>query len=188
AIFADARHACLNVSLQRESGSLVVWSTHFQVLVGGTGRLRRSGSRAFHGEHGLWQSWLSARYDRTFWPQVKNPNKHRRMVIEGATPSPDWSQARCVVKFWTDDYEMAHEKMGVLEYGSDLNSEKELGRGKRKRRCALPSDYESDQSGSSDSTGSDGDYLPPRPPQMRKHAEYFAMLVSYFKCDCKNAV
>lgn len=68
---------------------------------------------------------------------------------------------------------MAHEKMGVLEYGSDLNSEKELGRGKRKRRCALPSDYESDQGGSSDSTGSDGDYLPPRPPtppQMQKHA------------------
>lgn len=63
--------------------------------------------------------------------------------------------------------------MGLLENSSDLSSEKELGRGKRKRCCALPSDYESERSGSSNSTGSDGDYLsprPPTPPQMQKHA------------------
>ncbi|CAN7941129.1 unnamed protein product [Ixodes hexagonus] len=72
-----------------------------------------------------------------------------------------------------NDYEIAHEKMGLLEYSSDLNSEKELGRGKRKRRCALSSDYESERGSSSDRTGGDCDYLPPRPPtptQMQKHA------------------
>lgn len=67
--------------------------------------------------------------------------------------------------FVSDIYEKAVERLQCLQYSSDANSEKELGRGKRKRRPAVMSDYDDESPARSDITASDDEeYVPPKPP------------------------
>lgn len=42
-------------------------------------------------------SWLNEKRNKTFWPTLKNPSQRRRATVEGAAPSPSWTQANCVV-------------------------------------------------------------------------------------------
>lgn len=125
------------------------------------------------------KTWLVESTETTFWPKEKNPNKRRRMTIEGVKPQDSWMQVKCLIKDWagkcffalnsfqfsmrkflSDTYEKALEKLQALEYTSDFTSEEELGRGKRKRRPTFPFDYDD----STDTTGSDDEYEPPKPP------------------------
>lgn len=46
------------------------------------------------------KTWLNEKEDNTFWPSTRNPVKRRRMTMEGAAPSADWTQARCLVMCW----------------------------------------------------------------------------------------
>ncbi|CAN7947238.1 unnamed protein product, partial [Ixodes pacificus] len=115
------------------------------------------------------KTWLVENTETTFWPNEKNPNKRRRMTIEGVKPQDSWMQVKCLIKGcagnsecvnFFDPYEKALEKLQALEYTSDFTSEEELGRGKRKRRPTLPFDYDD----STGTTGSDDEYEPPKPP------------------------
>ncbi|XP_077544843.1 uncharacterized protein LOC144158044 [Haemaphysalis longicornis] len=108
------------------------------------------------------ESWLNEDHDKTLWPNEKNPNKRRRLTVQGAAPTEAWIEVKCIVKAWADSYERAVERAQYLEYTSDATSERELGRGKRKRRSTVPSDC--DSRSSSNSSGSDTEYVPPKPP------------------------
>ncbi|XP_049272197.1 uncharacterized protein LOC119393412 isoform X3 [Rhipicephalus sanguineus] len=109
------------------------------------------------------KSWLNGNQDRTLWPCEKNPSKRCRMTVEGAKPAESWIEVRCLVRCWADTYKKAQEDLEALQYSSDVNNERELGRGKRQRRPVLPSDYDDEAPGSSDSV-TDDEYLPPKPP------------------------
>ncbi|XP_077561351.1 uncharacterized protein LOC144176636 isoform X2 [Haemaphysalis longicornis] len=111
------------------------------------------------------RTWLRDTLDRVLWPGERNPSKRRKMIIDGAQPEDTWVEVKCVVKGLADIYEKAVERLQCLQYSSDANSERELGRGKRKRRPAVMSDYDDESPNRSDTTASDEeDYVPPKPP------------------------
>ncbi|KAL1466595.1 hypothetical protein MTO96_026574 [Rhipicephalus appendiculatus] len=85
------------------------------------------------------------------------------MTIEGAKPTECWIEMKCIVRCWSDTYKKAQEDLAVLQYESDGNAKRELGRGKRQRRPTILSDC-ADSEGSTGSTGDDDEYFPPKPP------------------------
>ncbi|XP_064465430.1 uncharacterized protein LOC135376937 [Ornithodoros turicata] len=80
------------------------------------------------------------------WPPVKDARRIRELVISGTMPGPGWKWFPCVAVGWFRTYEDARKMLPRAEDTSDLASEIELGRGKRKqrrRRISSDSDVES---------------------------------------------
>ncbi|XP_072140814.1 uncharacterized protein [Dermacentor andersoni] len=107
-------------------------------------------------------SWLKGDHRSTFWPIEKNPGKRRKLTMQGTKPTDSWIEVQCVVKRWADTYERAQNKLNSLQYSSDSNSGRELGRGKRRRRRAMHF-REDEENGSSDYDEND-EYVQPRAP------------------------
>ncbi|XP_072145386.1 uncharacterized protein [Dermacentor andersoni] len=106
-------------------------------------------------------SWLKGDHHSTFWPIEKNPGKRRKLTMQGTKPTDSWIEVQCIVKRWADTYERAQNKLNSLQYSSDSNSGRELGRGKRRRRRAMH--FRDDENGSSDYDEND-EYVQPRAP------------------------
>lgn len=131
-------------------------------------------------ENGEKTYWPNESSEKTYWPNEKNPTKRRRMTVEGAKSTDSWLQVKCVARGWADTHEKALEKLQSSEYTSDLNSEEKLGRAKRKRRPALPDDYDYEPADGADTMGSGDDYAPPKrptPPQPWKEAGVASLIV-----------
>ncbi|KAH7977664.1 hypothetical protein HPB49_003151 [Dermacentor silvarum] len=129
------------------------------------------------------KSWLKEDHRSTFWPIERNPGKRRKLTMQGAKPTGSWIEVQCIVKRWANTYEKAQDKLNSLQYSSDTNSERELGRGKRKRQRAMR--FGDDEDNSSTDYGDSDEYVQPRaptPPQplstdalhrsVAAHAEY----------------
>nr|XP_054921011.1 uncharacterized protein LOC126518519 [Dermacentor andersoni] len=107
-------------------------------------------------------SWLKGDHRSTFWPIEKKPGKRRKLTMQGTKPTDSWIEVQCVVKRWADTYERAQNKLNSLQYSSDSNSGRELGRGKRRRRRAMHF-RDDEENGSSDYDEND-EYVQPRAP------------------------
>ncbi|XP_077540832.1 uncharacterized protein LOC144153061 isoform X2 [Haemaphysalis longicornis] len=77
----------------------------------------------------------------------------RSLLKGGATPGPDWSRVRCCILQTYENYKKAHDALRKAEETSDLQSDEDLGRGKRKRQPRRISSSE------------DEDLPLPQPPQ-----------------------
>ncbi|XP_064460144.1 uncharacterized protein LOC135370345 isoform X2 [Ornithodoros turicata] len=67
------------------------------------------------------------------WPPEKNGNKLRALIEEGTMPAENWFRQRCRPLGLFSTYEQARQKLAVAEVRSDLSTDQELGRGKRRR-------------------------------------------------------
>ncbi|XP_064472860.1 uncharacterized protein LOC135387690 [Ornithodoros turicata] len=105
---------------------------------------------------------------RCMWPNEKDTGKLKHSIMRGTVPQHHWSKHRCVVLSSFDTYEEAHTKLKKAEMTSDLASDTELGRGKRKkRRTNRGSPHDHDEVQFHDSWTTDSEecgYAPPRPP------------------------
>ncbi|KAH7960321.1 hypothetical protein HPB49_018710 [Dermacentor silvarum] len=108
------------------------------------------------------KSWLKEDHRSTFWPIERNPGKRRKLTMQGAKPTGSWIEVQCIVKRWANTYEKAQDKLNSLQYSSDTNSERELGRGKRKRQRAMR--FGDDEDNSSTDYGDSDEYVQPRAP------------------------
>ncbi|XP_072140705.1 uncharacterized protein [Dermacentor andersoni] len=100
--------------------------------------------------------WLHG--DVCLWPQDSKNVSY--LAKCGASPSSNWQVVPCVPIDTFRTYDAARQKLKQAEDGSDLGSEVDLGRGKRKKqRRALSSSPESVQR------------LPLPPPSMMKKAQ-----------------
>ncbi|XP_065286323.1 uncharacterized protein [Dermacentor albipictus] len=100
--------------------------------------------------------WLHG--DVCLWPQDSKNVSY--LAKCGASPSSNWQVVPCVPIGTFRTYDAARQKLKQAEDGSDLGSEVDLGRGKRKKqRRALSSSPESVQR------------LPLPPPSMMKKAQ-----------------
>ncbi|CAN7937872.1 unnamed protein product, partial [Ixodes hexagonus] len=89
------------------------------------------------------------------WPPATS-KKLKSLTSEGALPQPDWKKFKFVSLGWFDTYEKARSKLPTAEITSDLCSDVELGRGKRKKARRLLSSESEPESGEP--------YQPPKPP------------------------
>ncbi|XP_064477778.1 uncharacterized protein LOC135391453 isoform X3 [Ornithodoros turicata] len=99
------------------------------------------------------------------WPNEKNPRRLEQMVLRGAEPQPDWQLHDCIEVAKFDTYKEARIKLRCAEDTSDICSDREYGRGKRKKKRKVWSDESHEVSSFSDDD--DGNYqtsVLPRPP------------------------
>ncbi|KAM7312155.1 uncharacterized protein ISCGN_009060 [Ixodes scapularis] len=91
-----------------------------------------------------------------FWPNKTTSKKLKALTMEGKLPELGWTELPFTSLGWYDSYEKARLKLPIAEEASDLRSDVELGRGKRKKtRKLVSSDSEVEiQEG----------YIPPKPP------------------------
>ncbi|KAM7313403.1 hypothetical protein ISCGN_003268 [Ixodes scapularis] len=90
-----------------------------------------------------------------FWPAATHKNLGA-LTLEGAQPQPDWKKSRFASLGWYDTYQKARSKLPTAELTSDLCSDVEMGRGRRKKaKRILYSETESE---------GEETYQPPKPP------------------------
>ncbi|CAN7948527.1 unnamed protein product, partial [Ixodes pacificus] len=90
------------------------------------------------------------------WKWKTTSKKLQALTMEGKLPELGWTELQFTSLGWYDSYEKARLKLPIAEEASDLRSDVELGRGKRKKtRKLVSSDSEVEiQEG----------YIPPKPP------------------------
>lgn len=90
-----------------------------------------------------------------FWPTATHKNLGT-LTLEGAQPQPDWKKSHFASLGWYDTYEKARSKLPTAEVTSELCSDVEMGRGRRKKaKRILYSESESE---------GEETYQPPKPP------------------------
>ncbi|XP_064465072.1 uncharacterized protein LOC135376492 [Ornithodoros turicata] len=90
-------------------------------------------------------SWVDGMF--CWWPPEKNSNKLRTMVIKGQTPAQDWRRVECGVLDGFSSYEDARKKLPAAEQTSDLQSDAEPKRVRRKPSRLIHSSSSDSDSG-----------------------------------------
>ncbi|CAN7944411.1 unnamed protein product, partial [Ixodes hexagonus] len=91
-----------------------------------------------------------------FWPNETTSKKLQALTKEGKLPELGWKEFQFASLGWYDSYEKARMKLPIAEEVSDLCSDPELGRGKRKKTRRLAS--------SDSEVEVEEGYVPPKPP------------------------
>ncbi|XP_064467886.1 uncharacterized protein LOC135378730 [Ornithodoros turicata] len=87
--------------------------------------------------------WVDGNF--CWWPPEKNPSKLRSLIIRGQVPQPNWKRVPCIVIGRFRTYEEARRKLLDAENTSDLQSDIDHCRVRKKRRRLISaSDSESD--------------------------------------------
>ncbi|XP_040072422.1 uncharacterized protein LOC120844618 [Ixodes scapularis] len=104
------------------------------------------------------------------WPPEKESRRLRELIKKGATPMSSWKKFKCVEMDGYPTYEKAQQKLRIAECTSDLQSENDLGRGKRKKITRQLSSSDSDEPEAQHGTQKqDTDSSePPTPPRGRE--------------------
>ncbi|XP_064462162.1 uncharacterized protein LOC135372484 [Ornithodoros turicata] len=76
------------------------------------------------------------------WPNEKDPRRLQQITMKGLKPQSSWLTYDCTRVFAFDTYDAARRKLAQAEDTSDLCSENELGRGKRKKKRKVQSEEE----------------------------------------------
>ncbi|KAH9384928.1 hypothetical protein HPB48_026960 [Haemaphysalis longicornis] len=81
------------------------------------------------------ESWLNEDHDKTLWPNEKNPNKRRRLTVQGAAPTEAWIEVKCSVKAWAVEPSKKH---GEDDDDEDSNESDNNTRRDRIARTVVP--------------------------------------------------
>ncbi|KAH9378603.1 hypothetical protein HPB48_000026 [Haemaphysalis longicornis] len=69
------------------------------------------------------ESWLNEDHDKTLWPNEKNPNKRRRLTVQGAAPTEAWIEVKCIVKAWAAFMERILCTLNAIKLTQQAHSE-----------------------------------------------------------------
>ncbi|XP_064462750.1 uncharacterized protein LOC135373581 [Ornithodoros turicata] len=99
--------------------------------------------------------WLKDSF--CMWPPKVSSSRLAQMVKNGVQPDATWIKLTYVELGWFSSYEEARRKLPMAEVTSDLQSDTDLGRGKRKR-------YRTQENSSTDYEDFEDVPRPPTPP------------------------